>query len=176
MGTIDEKRRWRQQVLELLYEETTADGMRELQPAAIKDRVGLSDFDFDQVRHHLTERDLARSDTMAGELYITERGIDEVEERLSPTSSQVLSVVELRTVEAFLTQLARVIDEGDVPGDEEDRAVVEAEAATIAAAIRSPRPNRGVVAAALGNIGRLLHGAAGGVIGNAAFELLKRLS
>lgn len=88
---------------------------------------------------------------------------------------EVLNVVELRDLERFLGDLRAAIDRGEVPTDPDDQAVLAAEQATLEAQQRSPRPNRGVVKAALASIGRVLEAGAGGAIGVVAIELLKRL-
>lgn len=176
MATVSDRRRWRQQILELLYEETTADGVADLPAEEIKLRLRLDDADYQEAIHYLQARDLVERLSFAGEVAITEQGIDAAEETLEPTTPAALGVTELRRVEAFLVDLRRAIDADALPEDEDDRAVVEVEADTLATALRSPRPNRGVVAAALRTIGSLMRDVAGGVVGNAAYEVLKTLA
>jgi hypothetical protein len=125
---------------------------------------------------------LKRAHTGAGiyfsthDIRITERG----EERLRSAEADenaeglvVASQAQRQAVETVIRAIEIAVLNGDLRelGDE-DRLVVETEGQTLQTTLRSPKPNRGVMKAALHAIRYVLQGAPSGVLGNAVYAAL----
>jgi len=67
------------------------------------------------------------------------------------------------------------MDAGDLPLTGEELAEADAEAATIEAQLRSPKPKRRIIRESLSVLTGLLIGAGGSAVYNGAVELLRRL-
>ena len=178
MASVQERREWRGRLLRLLYD--AVDGTpqvmdvdyRTLGPQARVDAPELSN-----AVQWLVDNGLAEWTALGGSLGITPHGVNEVEddvEQYEPSVEVELATVEdRRLIEAFLTKLRSLEDSLDLaPGNQ---AALEAERTTLEVQLRSPRPNKGVLRAAVRGIAWLAQQVGGGVLGNAAFEVLKAL-
>lgn len=110
------------------------------------------------------------------DIRITERGEDrlrQAEAEQEATGLVVATQAQREAVEAVVRaiEVAMTIGELDAISDE-DRLVVEAEDQTLQATLRSPKPNRGVMKAALSAITFIVKGAPSGVLGNAVYAAL----
>ena len=174
MTPATERQQERANFLLALYDLTDADRMRYVNFRTIGTRLGMDEQAASRVASYLADRGLTEWKTPGGLLGITTYGIDEAE-RLQEEGSQpplavlVLSPEEQQAVEAFLTAYRQSEDDLPIAGD--DRAELDADVDTLTAQMRSPRPKRRVVRAAVGEIHRVLNGAAG----SAAYEGIVKL-
>jgi len=124
------------------------------------------------VAHHLAEWR-----AIGGQIGISPAGIDSVEGEGRETAgvTVVLSVVEIRQVEVLLTEIRRACELNEVTVHDEDRAVFDAELATIEAQIKSPSPKPKAVSAALRGLGGLLLQAGAVALAGSAFQLAQDL-
>jgi hypothetical protein len=110
------------------------------------------------------------------DIRITEKG----EERLRQAEAAqeadglvVASQEQREAVETVIRAIEVALNKGELDGlSEEDRLVVEAEDQTLQATLRSPKPNRGVMKAALNAIKFVIQGVPSGVLGNAIYAAL----
>ena len=99
------------------------------------------------VAQWLVAHDLAEWRAVGGQIGISSAGVHSVEDEEREFTS--LSVVEIREVEALLTEIRRACELNEVTVHDEDRAVFDAELATIEAQDKSPSAKRKVVGVAL---------------------------
>ena len=169
-----ERQRDRADFLLSLYELTDADTLQDVNFRTIGARLGFDEQYASTVASYLADRGLAEWTVRGGQMGITTDGIDEAE-RLQEGGAQpplavlVLSPEEQHAVEAFLTAYRQ--SEDDLPIAGEDRAELDADVATLTAQMRSPRPKRRIVRAAVGEVHRVLSGAAG----SAAYDGIVKL-
>jgi hypothetical protein len=89
-------------------------------------------------------------------------------------SSPVLAVHEVRLVEAVVTQFQRADDEGELDAlDPDDHAEAAAEVETLNAQLRSPKPKRSIVRAALSSLSAIMQNAVGAAIGVGLVEAVQ---
>ena len=174
MTPATERQQERANFLLALYDLTDADPMQHLDFRTIGTRLGMDEQAASRVASYLSDRGLAKWATLGGSFGITTDGIDEAE-RLQDEGSQaplavlVLTPEEQQAVEAFLTAYRQSEDDLPITGD--DRAELDADIATLTAQMRSPRPKRRLVRAIVGEVHRILNGAAG----SAAYEGIVKL-
>lgn len=152
--TLADRDRTRTAFLLALYEATDGDSMESAHAATVGGRIGLGAAETEQTVQWLADRDLADRVAFGGSIGITARGVDEAERLLRggaevPYSVIVLSPDEHRAVEAFLTAYRRAEAAGVLGLSGEALLEADAEAATIEAQLRSPKPKRRVIAASL---------------------------
>jgi hypothetical protein len=103
---------------------------------------------------------------------ITELGRQRLTENEVSTFEQA-TVEQVRAVEVLLVQVRKAEDEGELEALGGDQlAMLDAERQALQAAVRSPKPNRGVLRAALQGITFVAKGAPSGVLGNAIYAAL----
>jgi hypothetical protein len=188
---LEQRQRWRELILSALYDRTGGDALNGLMPAEIlegvyrrlgyrvdeppeseinkrvNDELGdASGPDVDREIRYLEEEALLRWE--GNQIVLTHEGIRYVEERAGGgEAAAVLPAVVVREVEAFLTEVQRKRDDlGLAPDDE---LALEAAIRSAEAQIKSPKPNRGIVRAALLAIGSFARDAAAGAAGSALF-------
>jgi len=120
------------------------------------------------VAHHLAEWR-----AVGGQIGISSAGVHSVENEGREITS--LSVVEIREVEALLTEIRRACELNEVTVQDEDRAVFDAELATIEAQVKSPNAKRKVVGVALRGLGGPLLHAGAGPLGRNVLQLAQHL-
>ena len=120
------------------------------------------------VAHHLAEWR-----AVGGQIGISSAGVDALEDE--GREIPFLSVVEIRQVEALLTEIRRACELNEVTVHDKDRAVFDTEIATINAQIKSPSPKRKVVGGALRSLGGPLLHAGPGVLGGSVLQLAQHL-
>lgn len=99
---------------------------------------------------------------------------DEVE---SSGGAGTLTVVDVRRLEQFLSDLRAARDADELRLPPEDEPVLDAHQTALEAQHRlTERADRGIVRSALFAIGRLLEGAAGTTLGQVAFEVARRMA
>ena len=148
--------------LRLLHESTGGNSMTgRVRFADLGRQLGLTDVESSEIAMYLKERGLGTFPTMGGSYAITPAGVNQVEtwnrERESQTpptpataSTLVLTVAECRDVEAALALLEREDVASKLAGD--DLAEFESERTTATAQLRSPRPKRTILKAALSRL------------------------
>lgn len=188
MTSVEDRDRLRTAVLWALYDATEGvPQLRDVDYRSLGPTVGAVDPELTNAVHWLIDHGLAEWTALGGSLGITRRGSDQVEEwerkgqRPTPARANVelvarLTVAEQQDVEAFLGDLARAREAGEVPLDDpDDEVALDAEVEAVAAALRSPKPNKGVVSWALRGIKVLAGDARQGAIGVAVGLLLAKL-
>jgi hypothetical protein len=120
------------------------------------------------VAHHLAEWR-----AVGGQIGISSAGVDALDDEGREIA--FLSVVEIRQVEALLTEIRRACELNEVTVHDEDRTVFTAELATIEAQIKSPSPKRKVVGGALRSLGGPLLHADAGALGGSVLQLAQHL-
>jgi len=107
---------------------------------------------------------------------ITERGEDRLREAEADQEAMGLVVAtqtQREAVESVIRAVEVAIASGELAGmSDEDRLVVEVEDQTLQATLRSPKPNRLVMRAALSAIAFIIKGTPSGVLGNAVYAAL----
>ncbi len=145
--------------LRALYDETGANTLLgRVQYVELGQRLGMDEAESTAISMFLKDRGLGTFAALGGAYAITPAGVDQVETWNRETEGRadssgraaVLSVAEVRSVEAAVTALQRseVVDKLD--GD--DRAEYESDLDTVSAQIRSPRPKRAILKAALARL------------------------
>lgn len=178
MATIEEKRRWRFELLRVLYEEV--DGVprrRDVDYRTLGPKVGLTDPDLRNAVQWLVDNGMAEWVALGGSLGITPEGVNAVEESVTSDAQvhiEVATTAEVQIVERFLGELRRLDDE--LAAAREERAVIDAERVALEAQLRSPRPNKGVMRAALRGVAWAAQAAGSGVVGAAALRALQLLA
>lgn len=139
--------------------------------------AGVDPREADLAADWLIARGLAKRPAMGRLLEITPEGIDAVEEsqREEPNdvgsgAVDVLTVAEHRQVEPALAEIQKFLDEHRDELDPEDAMDLDAQVQTIEAQMRSSRPRRSVIGAALAAVRWVGIAGVGGVVGNAAFN------
>lgn len=177
MATIHQKQRWRSELLRLLYQEV--DGvpqLRDVDYRTLGPKAGLTDPELSNAIQWLVDNGLAEWTALGGSLGITPEGVNAVEEEATAQPDaqiEVATAADVQVVEAFLIELRRLEDE--LANAREERAVIDAERAALEAQLRSPRPNKGVLRAALKGVAWAAHAAGSGVVGAAALRALQLL-
>jgi hypothetical protein len=120
------------------------------------------------VAHHLAEWR-----AVGGQIGISSAGVDALEDE--GREIPFLSVMEIRQLEALLTEIRRACELNEVTVHDKDRAVFDTEIATINAQIKSPSPKRKVVGGALRSLGGPLLHAGAGVLGGSVLQLAQHL-
>lgn len=129
MATIEEKRRWRFELLRVLYEEV--DGVprrRDVDYRTLGPKVGLTDPDLRNAVQWLVDNGMAEWVALGGSLGITPEGVNAVEESVTSDAQvhiEVATTAEVQIVERFLGELRRLDDE--LAAAREERAVIDAE-------------------------------------------------
>lgn len=147
--------------LRLLYEKTEGNSMTgRARYADVGRELGLTDDETTAIAMFLKERGLGTFPAMGGSYAITPSGVDQVEtwnreresqpQPPSATGAVILTVAESRDVEAALALLEREEVAGKLGGD--DLAEFESELTTATAQLRSPRPKRAILKAALSRL------------------------
>ena len=185
MATVGDRDQLRTRVLSALYEAT--DGIpqtRDVDYRSLATAVEATDLDLTNAVEWLVDHQRAEWTALGGSLGITRQGGDQVEEwvrtgeRPTPARANVdlvlrLTMEEQQDVEAFLGDLARARDAGEVrPDDPDDEVALDAEVEAVTSALRSPKPNKGVVSWGLRGIKVLVGDARQGAIGVAVGLLL----
>ncbi|HET6811916.1 MAG TPA: hypothetical protein VFH50_12985 [Acidimicrobiales bacterium] len=101
---------------------------------------------------------------LKGAIFELEEFSDEPDQE-AVQAAAVLTHDEQRRVEALVRQLRQLEEDGQLADDPEDRAEAVAEIETIEAQLRSPRPKRSIVRAALSSLGGIVHDALGAAAG-----------
>lgn len=109
--------------------------------------------------------------------WLTERGQREIGRWPSSANegSALLSVAEVRAVEKVVGDLQRALDAGELQLDDEERHEFEIDLRAAADQLRSTRPKRSIVKAALGSIIPVLQSAVGSGLVLGVQELFKHL-
>lgn len=103
---------------------------------------------------------------------ITDYGRQRLRESESSSFEQA-TVAQVQAVEALLVSVRKAEDEGELHWLNEDQeAMLDAERRALESALRSPKPNSGVLRAALNGMAFVLKGAPSGVLGNAIYAVL----
>jgi hypothetical protein len=187
MASVEDRRRWRAQFLDALYNLTEGNPMRDVEMSVVAGTIhGLDGDELDGVVEYLTSEGLIEFPGMGGRICLTLEGIRRVEDALQeavdndrPGTDAVafyLTSVEVRAVEALAHQVSVALESGDL--DEvrgEDRVELEVDLQTIELQLRAPRKSRTVFRAVLASMARILEGAAGGAVFLAVQELAKKL-
>ena len=121
------------------------------------------------VAHHLAEWR-----AIGGQIGISSAGVHSVEDEGGELT--FLSVVEIREVEALVSEIRRACELSELTVQDEDRIVFEAELATIEAQVRSPSAKRKVVGVALRGLGGPLLDVGAGPLGRSVLQLAQRLA
>ena len=170
---------WRQ-FLHALYDATAESPSTSMVDfRVVAESVGIENVDEQaNVAQWLVAHHLAEWRAVGGQIGISSALVDSVkgEERETEKVTVVLSVEELRQVAALLTEIRRACELNEVTVHHEDRAVFDAEFATIEAQIKSPSPKRKVVGVALRSLGRLLLRAGSVALGGGALQLAQHLT
>ena len=110
------------------------------------------------------------------DIRITERGeerLRQAEADQEATGLVVATQAQREAVETVIRAIEVATNRGELDAiSDEDRLVIEAEDQTLQATLRSPKPNRGVMKAALNAITFVIKGAPSGVLGNAVYAAL----
>jgi len=180
MPTPEERRAERLGFLLTLYEMSDADTMNWVDYKDVAARMSLEEDRGERIARSVVDQGWAEFRTMGGAMGITAYGIEVAERELEagstpPIPALLLSPDEQAAVEAFLTTYRRCMDAGDLPLTGEELAEADAEAATIEAQLRSPKPKRRIIRESLSVLTGLLIGAGGSAVYNGAVELLRRL-
>jgi len=189
--TPDQKQRWRELILSELYDRTDGDPLNGPTPSEILEGVyGRLGYPFvdEQPEPEIAERveqELGEAkgpevdrqiEYLEGEgllrwegqqIVLTHEGVRHVEERAGSEAAAVLPAIVVRDVEAFLTEVQLKRD--DLGLSPEDEQTLEAYLQSVTAQITSPKPNRGIVRAAVGAIGWFVRDAAASAAGTALF-------
>lgn len=169
---------WRQFLHALYYATAESPSTSMLDFRVIAESVGIENIDEQaKVAQWLVDHHLAEWRAVGGQIGISSAGVESVEdeERETPRVTVVLSVEELRQVEALLAEIQRARELNEVTVHDEDRAVFDAELATIEAQIKSPSPKPKAVSAALRGLGGLLLQAGAVALAGSAFQLAQDL-
>jgi hypothetical protein len=177
VSTIQEKKQLRAKLLKALYE--AVDGVPDLREVDVQELgviVGVSGDDLDNAVQSVINKGFAEW-VGGGLLGITQLGANEVEEAQEQGDAdfavEVATSAEVQAVEVFLNVVRK--ETADRELGREDRATLDAETRTLEAQLRSPRPNRRVLRAAVAGIAWVASSIGSGVLGNAAFEVIKHL-
>ena len=175
-SSLPERQAARNAFLLAAYELCDGDRRRTLSLPAIAERLGLEPDEAQTLLLWCNDQRFVEALTFGSTFNLSSFGIDEAERLLRhgtplPVSVVVLSVVEQRAVESFLADYRKAVDEGLPFEDADDRLDAEVQVRTVEEQLRSPKPRRRVIRAALRELYGLLHGAGG----NAVYELLKKL-
>jgi len=177
VADIEKRQAVRNRVLLAVYELTSGgSALESAQRADIASKTGLDQDGLEEVLFWLQRRGLVESaGSLAGDMVLTADGSDRAETLLADAVEVVaLSVVELRLLERFVRDAHAAIDRSDLAGD--DLADAEAQLATIEAQLRSPRPRRDVVGAAIRALTWVGKEALSGVIGGGMYAGLMLLA
>ena len=169
---------WRQFLHALYYATAESPSTSMLDFRVIAESVGIENIDEQaKVAQWLVDHHLAEWRAVGGQIGISSAGVESVEdeERETPRVTVVLSVEELRQVEALLAEIQRARELNEVTVHDKDRAVFDTEIATINAQIKSPSPKRKVVGGALRSLGGPLLHAGAGVLGGSVLQLAQHL-
>ena len=175
MSTVaDQDQLWRK-FLYALYDATAeSPSTSMLDFRVVAESVGIENVDEQaNVAQWLVAHHLAEWRAVGGQIGISSAGIDSVEDEGREIT--FLSVVEIRQVEALLTEIRRACELNEVTVHDEDRAVFDTEIATIKAQIKSPSAKRKVVGGALRSLGGPLLHAGPGVLGGSVLQLARHL-
>ncbi len=178
MPTVEQKQRWRELILKEVYDRTGGDYLKGVTPPEILEGIyeelgEATGPDVQTQFNYLSSEGLLKRHSQTS-FVITHEGVRRVEEQDAEREvAMVLPAVVVRDVEAFLTEVQRKRDDLGLAADDEralDAAVVSAEAQ-----IKSPKPNRGIVRAAIGAIGLLVRDATAGAVGSALYATAAQL-
>jgi hypothetical protein len=184
VATIAEKMDQRTRFLIALYEATDGERLARVNSREVGATIGLSAEDSDSVASWLTGETLAEWRTLGGGIGITQYGIGKAEEFLEAREEQAaaaagdivgLTVSEHRDLERIIDGVRRVLDDDDLPLEEEDKAELDADLRTLEAQNRSPKPKRPIVKIALGGVLTVLGAIALDVTANGVYDLAKEL-
>jgi len=170
----DEDQIWRK-FLYALYD-TTASSPRTstLDFRVVAESVGIENVNEQaNVAQWLVAHRLAEWRAIGGQIGISSAGVRSVEEEGGAIT--FLSVVEIREVEALLTEIRRACELNDVTIQDEDRVVFDAELATIEAQVKSPSAKRKILGVALRGLGGPLLCAGEGPLGRSVLQLEEHL-
>lgn len=168
----------RMALLEALYDEVNGDTLAQVDFVALGASIELAEVESERIFDWLRERDLAGIRTMGQHMHITPRGMDVVEEwrrsqedeaaSSGAAAGQVLTLDEARLVEPLISALQALVKDRSVKLEDQVRIDLDAQAATLAAQVRSPRPRRAIVAAVVASVKWTADGIGQAVVGAAA--------
>jgi hypothetical protein len=181
MATPAERQEWRRLLLERLFDASDGVAIRDdFDYRELTDGFGLTDAsEADVVAQRLVDEGFAEWVAMGGQIGITPAGVEEEERRRAAGAADpelaVLPLALLGDVETFVSIVRGAIERGDLRSHPEEQAVAEADLVSVEAQLRSPRPKRTVIRTLVHGIKVVADDARAGVIGAAAFELLRKL-
>ncbi|MGO9873185.1 MAG: hypothetical protein ACLPVY_05240 [Acidimicrobiia bacterium] len=164
-AALDDKRRRRDDVLIELYDraESGQGTLEFVEESEIAKTLGLEESEVDTISRYLVDQGYATFPVMGNVISITASGtnraeqiIDEREREAVAIAGLILTHLEVEQLEAAIGPLRAALDSGDVPLQGDDLAEFDADVQTIQDQIRSPRPKREIVRAALRSIGDFL--------------------
>lgn len=185
---LEDRRRRRAAFMHALYELVDASTLASALPSEVGGTAGLAPEEAESVVEYLENDGLIKTQTLAGDVSITHRGIKEVEQSLArpdeptehfpPATVYVAGdVYGLQAGTSHSTQQVEVVFDADTRGaiaafaqalrevvdelPDDERETVRADLDTVDAQLRSPRPRRAVLREALRSLRAVAEGAAG---------------
>jgi hypothetical protein len=181
MATFEERRRYRDRALELLYGATDGNTHRGHDITELRRQMAETpDEEVDLAVQWLADQGLAHW-VAFGQVGITPEGVARYEAseaaRQETRVALVLTIAERREVEEYQLELRRAIDDYQAREDADPEVVAELEAdeATLALAAKSPKPKRAVIVAILKGLGTCCLQVGISAAGNGAFVLIGKL-
>jgi hypothetical protein len=179
MATVEERQQWRESFLVALYERLGDNTLDRAHYSEIAAAAGAPESDAQTVADWNVKEGYAEWPVIGGFIAITHRGINEAERLIGAgvrtSIPLVLSAEEQADLEVVIASVQKAVDSGDLPLDRETQAELDADLESATAQLRSPRPSRRIVRAALEGVAAIVAAAAGNALFVGIEALLRKL-